>query len=149
MIDLLIKVFIVLLLLVIGCKEDISTRIEENIVAKLKNNENREIKLSDFTNFTWDTVYFFSGYSSSSIKEYLGRDDADILSSLDSDMKLMVFVSKSRIIYQEKYNIILQFRELYKDQKIPTYTPDNAIFMFNKEETYQKSGEYFYDLYPK
>ncbi len=111
------------------------------------------LKISELTDFDWDTMYVFNGYSTSydinSSVGFLatGRD-------LPDDYIQLMFVKNKEVVYQECHpykSFNIQFRSIDPEQwnkdRYNYYSKEKAEFVIDKKES--RYGDFFLNLSPK
>lgn len=114
-----------------------------------------EIALKAVTPFEWDKLYFFGAWTTpDSIAEIIGfayEGDA-----VPDDYRRILFVQGTKVVYQEDfmplnyYSSTIDFPEMsdsLAQVKTPFLTPDNALFIVDKEKVEDACKEcFFYSL---
>ncbi|SDN94809.1 hypothetical protein [Bacillus sp. OK048] len=98
-----ITVFILLLLLLVGCSQSNvqqNTDLEDFIYSIVEDKNKSEISIKSLTTFDWDKAFLFSPYSTQEgIEEQLGTDfkDPSNINTRD-DIYLLVFLNGGKVV---------------------------------------------------
>ena len=116
-----------------------------------KEKNNFEIKISDYTNFDWESLIIYkTPTSKQELFEYVGIDYKNEL-DLQSGM---IFVKDKKIVYEEYFEtdfespykfIIYPYEDINSNNKIQKFSTDEAIF---KVERINYKNENRYILKP-
>ncbi|SCH62897.1 Uncharacterised protein [uncultured Clostridium sp.] len=144
--------FIMLVTILGGCKSQ-NVSLQKDIFSYLDENmqEKTCVKISDFTQFEWDTLLIFRyPITQKEIEEAIGvryEGSLDLTSG-------MIFVLNNEVVYDEIFKnaytaltplLIYPYEDINYSKKYAAFSPDTAIFECEKVT----SGEmYGYRLYP-
>ena len=117
-----------------------NTKVSQKIMTYYNKQEgkNFEIKLSDYTNFEWDTVIIYK--TPTSKKELFELAGIDYKNELDLQSG-MIFVKNNDIIYEEFFEtnfenpykfIIYPYEDVNSNNKINKFSKEEAIFRGEK-----------------
>lgn len=130
-----------------------NTKVSEKVIDFCNKQEksNFEIKISDYTNFNWDSLIIYkTPTSKQELFEYFGIDYKNEL-DLQSGM---IFVKDKKIVYEEYFEtdfespykfIIYPYEDINSNNKIQKFSTDEAIF---KVERINYKNENRYILKP-
>ena len=130
-----------------------NTKVSEKVIDFCNKQEknNFEIKISDYTNFDWESLIIYkTPTSKQELFEYVGIDYKNEL-DLQSGM---IFVKDKKIVYEEYFEtdfespykfIIYPYEDINSNNKIQKFSTDEAIF---KVERINYKNENRYILKP-
>ncbi|SFE92174.1 hypothetical protein SAMN05428981_11066 [Bacillus sp. OV194] len=96
-----ISVFVLLLLLLVGCSQVQHNKdLENSFYSVVKDKSESEINLKTLTTFEWDKAFLITPYSTQEgIKQQLGTDFIDSSNiSMRDDIYLLVFLNKDNVV---------------------------------------------------
>lgn len=148
-ISIIICISIITLVIILSDNTKVSEKVIDFCNKQEKNNF--EIKISDYTNFDWDSLIIYkTPTSKQELFEYVGIDYKNEL-DLQSGM---IFVKGKKIVYEEYFEtdfespykfIIYPYEDINSNNKIQKFSIDEAIF---KVERINYKNENRYILKP-
>lgn len=148
-ISIIICISIITLVIILSDNTKVSEKVIDFCNKQEKNNF--EIKISDYTNFDWDSLIIYkTPTSKQELFEYVGIDYKNEL-DLQSGM---IFVKDKKIVYEEYFEtdfespykfIIYPYEDINSNNKIQKFSIDKAIF---KVERINYKNENRYILKP-
>ncbi|MBS5853652.1 MAG: hypothetical protein KIC56_00295 [Clostridium sp.] len=148
-IPIIICISIITLIIILSNNTKVSEKVIDFCNKQEKNNF--EIKISDYTNFDWESLIIYkTPTSKQELFEYVGIDYKNEL-DLQSGM---IFVKDKKIVYEEYFEtdfespykfIIYPYEDINSNNKIQKFSTDEAIF---KVERINYKNENRYILKP-
>lgn len=144
-IPIIICISIITLIIILSNNPKVSEKVIDFCNKQEKNNF--EIKISDYTNFDWESLIIYkTPTSKQELFEYVGIDYKNEL-DLQSGM---IFVKDKKIVYEEYFEtdfespykfIIYPYEDINSNNKIQKFSTDEAIFKverinYNNENRY-------------
>ncbi|WP_404451910.1 hypothetical protein LG329_16405 [Virgibacillus necropolis] len=129
-----IAVFILLLLLLVGCSQSNvihNTELEDSIYSIVEDKNKNELGLTSLTTFEWENAFLFSPYSTQEgIEEQLGiyfKDPSNI--DIRDDIYLLVFLKGDKVV--QYVEIERQGSDFSIEEKGPL-TPSNDVISIER-----------------
>lgn len=148
-IPIIICISIITLIIILSNNTKVSEKVIDFCNKQEKNNF--EIKISDYTNFDWESLIIYK--TPTSKQELFGYVGIDYKNELDLQSG-MIFVKDKKIVYEEYFEtdfespykfIIYPYEDINSNNKIQKFSTDEAIF---KVERINYKNENRYILKP-